>query len=70
MIISKQPPRGSPSLSPQVSLPLSWDSETVSPQLDRGRSIMVFLVARFGLFEQWFLAHLGCLMGTVRSHHR
>lgn len=66
---SKRPARGSPSLGPQVSLPLSWDPETVSPQLDRGRSIMVFLVARFQPFEQWVLAPLQCLMGTVRSCH-
>jgi hypothetical protein len=66
--ISKQLPRGSPSLIPQVSQPLSWDSEMVSPQLDRIRSIMAFLVTSFWSFEQWVLATLGCLMGTVRSH--
>lgn len=59
----------SSSLSPQVSLPLSWDSEMVSPQLDRSGSIMVFLVARFWSFEQWVLASLGCLVGSVRSPH-
>lgn len=65
--ISKRPVRGSPSLTSQVSLPLSWDSEMVSSHLDRGTSIVVFCVARFWPFKQWVLALLGYLRGrTVR----